>query len=40
MGGLAERVAADESVLALKPKSLGFDEAAALPLVSAHQPCK
>jgi NADPH:quinone reductase-like Zn-dependent oxidoreductase len=34
MGGLAERVAADESVLALKPKSLGFDEAAALPLVT------
>jgi alcohol dehydrogenase len=34
MGGLAERVAADESVLAAKPKSLGFDEAAALPLVS------
>jgi NADPH:quinone reductase-like Zn-dependent oxidoreductase len=34
MGGLAERVAADENVLALKPKSLGFDEAAALPLVT------
>ncbi len=34
MGGLAERVAADESVLASKPKSLGFDEAAALPLVT------
>jgi NADPH:quinone reductase-like Zn-dependent oxidoreductase len=34
MGGLAERVAANESVLALKPKTLGFDEAAALPLVT------
>jgi NADPH:quinone reductase-like Zn-dependent oxidoreductase len=34
MGGLAERVAADEGVVALKPPSLNFDEAAALPLVS------
>jgi NADPH:quinone reductase-like Zn-dependent oxidoreductase len=34
MGGLAERVAADETVLARKPKSLGFEEAAALPLVT------
>jgi NADPH:quinone reductase-like Zn-dependent oxidoreductase len=34
MGGLAERVAADEGVLALKPKSLGFEEAASLPLVT------
>jgi NADPH:quinone reductase-like Zn-dependent oxidoreductase len=34
MGGLAERVAADERVLALKPKTIGFDEAAALPLVT------
>jgi NADPH:quinone reductase-like Zn-dependent oxidoreductase len=34
MGGLAERVAADEGVLALKPKTIGFDEAAALPLVT------
>src|ERR1700722_17255885 len=34
MGGLAERVAADESVLAPKPRSIGFDDAAALPLVT------
>ena len=34
MGGFAERVAADEAVLAPKPKSLGFEEAAALPLVT------
>jgi alcohol dehydrogenase len=34
MGGLAERVAADESVLAKKPTSIGFDEAAAVPLVA------
>jgi NADPH:quinone reductase-like Zn-dependent oxidoreductase len=34
MGGLAEQVAANEDVLALKPKSIGFDEAAALPLVT------
>jgi NADPH:quinone reductase-like Zn-dependent oxidoreductase len=34
MGGLAERVAADESVLALKPKRIGMDEAASLPLVT------
>ena len=34
MGGLAERVAADERVLASKPKSIGFDEASSLPLVT------
>ena len=34
MGGLAERVAADQSVLAPKPRSIGFEQAAALPLVS------
>ena len=34
MGGLAERVCADESVVANKPAKASFDEAAALPLVS------
>jgi NADPH:quinone reductase-like Zn-dependent oxidoreductase len=34
MGALAERVAADESVLAHKPTRLGFEDAAALPLVT------
>ena len=34
MGGLADRVAANEKVLAHKPKSIGFDEAATLPLVT------
>jgi NADPH:quinone reductase-like Zn-dependent oxidoreductase len=34
MGALAERVAAHESVLAKKPKSIGFAEAASLPLVA------
>jgi NADPH:quinone reductase-like Zn-dependent oxidoreductase len=34
MGGLAERVAADEGVVARKPKSVGFEEAASLPLVA------
>jgi alcohol dehydrogenase len=32
MGGLAERVAADEGVVALKPPSLTFEQAAAIPL--------
>ena len=32
MGGLAEQVAADESVVALKPTTLSFEEAASLPL--------
>jgi alcohol dehydrogenase len=34
MGGLAEQVAADESVVAKKPPSLTFVEAASLPLVA------
>lgn len=34
MGGLAEQVAADESVVAKKPASLTFEEAASLPLVA------
>jgi NADPH:quinone reductase-like Zn-dependent oxidoreductase len=34
MGGLAERVAADERVLAPRPKSISFAQAAALPLVT------
>lgn len=34
MGGLAEQVAADESVVATKPPSLTFEEAASLPLVA------
>lgn len=32
MGGLAERVAADEKVVALKPKRSSFEEAASVPL--------
>lgn len=32
MGGLAERVAADEGVVAVKPKHASFEEAAAIPL--------
>jgi alcohol dehydrogenase len=32
MGGLAEVVAADESVVALRPRSISFEEAASLPL--------
>ena len=34
MGGLAERVAADESVVALKPARASFVEAAAVPLAA------
>jgi len=34
MGGIAERVAADESVVAIKPKRVGFEEAAAVPLAA------
>ncbi len=34
MGGLAERVCADESVVAIKPAKASFGEAAALPLVA------
>jgi NADPH:quinone reductase-like Zn-dependent oxidoreductase len=34
MGGLAERVAADESVVALKPARASFEEAAAVPLAA------
>lgn len=34
MGGLAEQVAADESVVAIKPPSLSFEEAAAVPLAA------
>jgi NADPH:quinone reductase-like Zn-dependent oxidoreductase len=34
MGGLAERVAADESVVALKPAGASFAEAAAVPLAA------
>jgi NADPH:quinone reductase-like Zn-dependent oxidoreductase len=34
LGGLAERVAADESVVALKPASASFAEAAAVPLAA------
>jgi NADPH:quinone reductase-like Zn-dependent oxidoreductase len=34
MGGLAERVAADESVVAFKPAHTGFAEAAAVPLAA------
>jgi NADPH:quinone reductase-like Zn-dependent oxidoreductase len=34
MGGLAERVAADESVMALKPAHASFAEAAAVPLAA------
>jgi NADPH:quinone reductase-like Zn-dependent oxidoreductase len=34
MGGLAERVAADESVVALKPVRTSFEEAAAVPLAA------
>jgi NADPH:quinone reductase-like Zn-dependent oxidoreductase len=34
MGGLAERVAADESVVALKPARASFAEAAAVPLAA------
>jgi NADPH:quinone reductase-like Zn-dependent oxidoreductase len=34
MGGLAERVAADEAVLARRPASVSFEEAAAVPLAA------
>ncbi|HEY4181853.1 MAG TPA: NADP-dependent oxidoreductase [Kofleriaceae bacterium] len=34
MGGLAQQVAADESVVAKKPTSISFEEAASLPLVA------